>query len=144
MSNGGRSDQNPLVERVDALLRRHQQGQQAGPQAPRPDEDVPVLTEIVDPQVRPAAPAVDMKLVEAFADELETAVLLRLAPELDRLFEERLVSKLGDMLEQVLNDMRTEMSSGVHQMVREAIAASVAQALGAPTPPDEKIDRADK
>jgi uncharacterized membrane protein YheB (UPF0754 family) len=141
VSNGGRSDQNPLVERVDALLRRHQQGQQA----PRAEEDVPVLTEIVDPQARRAAPAVDMKLVEAFADELETAVLLRLAPELDRLFEERLVSKLGDMLDQVLNDMRTELSAGVHQMVREAIAASVAQALGAPpAPADENADRADK
>jgi hypothetical protein len=141
VSNGGRSDQNPLVERVDALLRRHQQGQQA----PRPDDGVPVLTEIVDPHARPAAPAVDMKLVEAFADELETAVLLRLAPELDRLFEERLVSKLGDMLEQVLNDMRTELSAGVHQMVREAIAASVAQALGAPlAPANEKADSADK
>jgi len=141
VSNGGRSEQNPLVERVDALLRRHQQAEQG----PRRDEDVPVLTEIVDPQARPAAPAVDMKLVEAFADELETAVLLRLAPELDRLFEERLVSRLGDMLEQVLNDMRTELSAGVHRMVREAIAASVAQALGAPpAPAGEKTDPADK
>ena len=135
MSNGGRSDQNnPLVERVDALLRRHQQGQQA----PRPEEDVPVLTEIVDPQARRAAPAVDMKLVEAFADELETAVLLRLAPELDRLFEEQLAAKLAEILEQVLNDMRKELSTSVHQMVREAIAASVAQALGAPPPADEQ------
>ena len=126
MNEGRRPDQNPLVERVDALLRRHQNG--AAPA--RADEDVPVLTEVVDPEARGAAPKVDDKLVEAFANELETAVLLRLAPELDRLFEERLAGRLGEILEQVLNEMRTELSANVHQLVREAIAASVAQALG--------------
>ena len=127
MNEGRRPDQNPLVERVDALMRRHQNG--AGPA--RADEDVPVLTEVVDPDERAAAaPQVDDKLVEAFANELETAVLLRLAPELDRLFEERLAGRLGELLEQVLNEMRAELSANVHQLVREAIAASVAQALG--------------
>jgi len=126
VNEGRRPDQNPLVERVDALLRRHQNG--AAPA--RADEDVPVLTEVVDPEARGAAPKVDDKLVEAFANELETAVLLRLAPELDRLFEERLAGRLGEILEQVLNEMRTELSANVHQLVREAIAASVAQALG--------------
>ena len=130
MNEGRRPEQNPLVERVDALLRRHQNGNGAAPA--RADDDVPVLTEVVDPEARAAAAAqqVDDKLVEAFASELETAVLLRLAPELDRLFEERLAGRLGGILEQVLNEMRAELSANVHQMVREAIAASVAQALG--------------
>ena len=131
MSDDARKDFNPLIQRVDALLRRHQE-------APKPEEDVPVLTEIVDPKAARPARGVDRATVEALAEELENAVLLRLAPELDRLFEEQLAARLAEILEQVLNDMRKELSTSVHQMVREAIAASVAQALGAPPPADEQ------
>ena len=125
MSDDPHREFNPLIQRVDALLRRHQE-------APRPDEDVPVLTEIVDPKAARPARGVDRATVEALAEELETAVLLRLAPELDRVFEERLAGTLGDMLEQVLNGMRAELAASVHMMVREAIAVSVAQTLGEP------------
>mgnify|MGYP001602629090 FL=1 len=125
MSDDPRREFNPLIQRVDALLRRHQE-------APKPEEDVPVLTEVIDPQAPRARRGVDRATVEALAEELENAVLLRLAPELDRVFEERLAGTLGDMLEQVLNGMRAELAASVHLMVREAIAVSVAQALGEP------------
>lgn len=62
MSEG---DANPLVERVDALLKRHQAA------APGSDDGVPVLTEIVEPGA-----------AEALAFELERAVLQRLEAEL--------------------------------------------------------------
>jgi hypothetical protein len=58
-------DANPLVQRVDALLKRHQEA------APGSEEDVPVLTEIVEPGA-----------AEALAFELERAVLQRLEAEL--------------------------------------------------------------
>lgn len=61
-------DSNPLVQRVDALLQRHQQA------APATAEDVPVLTEIVDPR----APAAG-----ALALELERAVLARVEKDLE-------------------------------------------------------------
>jgi hypothetical protein len=118
-------DFNPLVQRVDALLRRHQETR-------RPQDDVPVLTEIVDPAAAPPVRGVDPAAVEALAEELENAVLLRLAPELDRVFEERLAGTLSEMLEQVLNSMRADLAASVHRMVREAIAVSVSQALGGP------------
>jgi hypothetical protein len=121
---------NPLVQRVDALLRRHQDTR-------RPQDDLPVLTEIVDPTAARPARGVDRAVVEALAEELENAVLLRLAPELDRVFEERLAGTLSDVLEQALNGMRAELAASVHRMVREAIAVSVAQALGEP-PQDSK------
>lgn len=69
MSDGSRSD-NPLVGRVDALLRRHQQGAPAGA------DDVPVLTEVVEPAAQAA---------EALARELERSVLQRLERELQPL-----------------------------------------------------------
>jgi len=118
-------DFNPLVQRVDALLRRHQE-------ARRPQDDVPVLTEVVDPAAARPSRGVDRAAVEALAEELENAVLLRLAPELDRVFEERLAGTLSEMLEQVLNGMRSELAASVHRMVREAIAVSVSRALGDP------------
>ena len=62
MSEG---DANPLVQRVDALLRRQKDA------APGGEEDVPVLTEIVEPGA-----------AEALAFELERAVLQRLEAEL--------------------------------------------------------------
>lgn len=125
MSDQAPKEFNPLVQRVDALLRRHQETR-------KPQDDVPVLTEIVDPNaVRPAR-GVDRAVVEALAEELENAVLLRLAPELDRVFEERLAGTLSEMLEQALNGMRADLAASVHRMVREAIAVSVSQALGEP------------
>ena len=102
---------NPLVERVDALLRRSQE--------PGGGADLPVLTEIVDDERRPRR-AVDAAALEALARELERAVLARVAPELERI--------VGQALESV----HAELKGSVTQMVREAVAASVARALALP------------
>jgi hypothetical protein len=80
--------------------------------------DVPVLTQVVDEA--PAAPAVDGATLEALARQLEHAVLERLGPEIDR------VTRLA------LNGVRAELTASVTLMVREAVAASVTQALAAP------------
>lgn len=63
MSDDG--DPSPLVSRVDALLKRHRDTN------PGSEDDVPVLTEIVEPGA-----------AEALAFELERAVLQRLEAEL--------------------------------------------------------------
>lgn len=112
----------PLVKRVDALIRRHTE-----PGA----EDVPVLTEVVNDERAPRL-AVDGPALEALARELERAVLERLGPEVDRLIEERLARTLSSVLGQELEGVRTELTVSVTQMVREAVAASVARALATP------------
>ncbi len=154
------SEFNPLVERVDALLKRHQQ-QAAGiapaagaqdyavpvldtgkepknaptpppdaPAAPPPvggDEDIPVLTEIVDPASMPAA---DQDLGHAaLGAQIEAAVLEKLLAELDRALDQRLGRTIADLLEQVLHGLRAELSVSVRQMVREAVATSVAREI---------------
>lgn len=101
-----------LVKRVDALLRRKAEA----------EPEVPVLTEIVNEE-RPPRPAVDGPALEALARELERAVLERVAPELERI--------VGQALERAHVDLK----SAVGQMVREAVAASVARALASPKPP---------
>jgi hypothetical protein len=116
-------DVNPLVQRVDALLRRRAE--------PGSGPEVPVLTEIVADE--PAARrAVDAAALEALARELESAVLARLGPEVERVIEERLARTLNEVLGQALDGVRTELTGSVSQMVREAVAASVAQALSLP------------
>ncbi|HUG78853.1 MAG TPA: hypothetical protein VML57_15330 [Burkholderiales bacterium] len=122
MSDG--QDSNPLVQRVDALMRRR--GEPA-----RTEIDVPVLTEIVDDERAPRR-AVDGAALEALARELERAVLERLGPEIDRVIEEKLARSLSQVLGQALNGVRDELTGSVTQMVREAVAASVARALALP------------
>jgi hypothetical protein len=91
-------------------------------------KDVPVLTEVVSEDAAPRR-AVDGAALEALARELERAVLERLAPEIDRLIEERIARTLSSALGKELDGVRSELTVSVSQMVREAVAASVAFAL---------------
>jgi hypothetical protein len=79
---------------------------------PSGDSRVPVLTDVVAEVGRPR-PAMDAQAIEALARELERAVLARLAPEIDR----------------VIEGVRSDLTVSVTQIVREAVAASVAHAL---------------
>jgi len=122
---------NPLVERVDALLRR-------ADGAPRTDPDVPVLTQVIDEEARRPARAFDAAALESLAHELERAVLERLGPEVERVIEEKIARTLSGVLGQALEGVRSELTVSVIQMVREAVAASVAHALGQTPPGDSK------
>jgi len=99
------SDPNPLVQRVDALLKRHREVVPGG------GEDLPVLTEIVDPNGPAGASALDAAAVEALSRELERAVLQRLENEL-----QPALAALGEALRTAL---------------REAVAVAVARELQA-------------
>jgi hypothetical protein len=74
----------------------------------------------------------DAAALEALARELERAVLERLGPEVDRVIEEKLARTLGGLLGQSVEGMRVELNQSVTQMVREAVAASVARTLAPP------------
>lgn len=122
MSEETTRELNPLVQRVDALLRRRQES---------PDSDVPVLTEIMQDERVPQQ-AMNAAALEALARELERAVLARLGPEIERVIQDRLARTLNDVLGQALEGVRDELTGNVTQMVREAVAASVAHALALP------------
>ena len=100
----------PLAKRVDALVSRSREPGGA---------DLPVLTQIVNDERAPRR-AVDPAALEALARELERAVLARVAPELERI------------VGQALEGAHAELKKSVTQMVREAVAASVAHALALP------------
>jgi hypothetical protein len=91
------------------------------------DSDVPVLTQVVEdlPVEAPAAPPapaapaadVDQDALDALSDQLERGLLERLGPEIDR------------ATARALNGVRAELTVSVMQIVRESVAAAVAQAL---------------
>lgn len=147
------SDSNPLVERVDALLKRHQQQQAApAPLVPEPlpplaqpaapetvahpvdtDHDVPVLTEVVDPHLKPVAGAPP----QALAEGIEAAVLEKLLAEIERSLESSLNRSVGEVVEQVMDGLRAELSVRVRLSVREAVAAALAKELSKPARPPQ-------
>jgi hypothetical protein len=94
---------NPLVARVDALLRRHQEAAQ------RIEEDVPVLTELAEPDAGPAPGAAQGD--DPLAGDLERALIARLAPELDR------------RLAGLRADLERELRRAVREAVGHALAA---------------------
>jgi len=94
---------NPLVQRVDALLRRHQEAARSA------EEEVPLLTEIVGPAAESAAPAPGPR-PDRLAADLERALVARLAPELDR--------RLGVL--------RADLERELRRAVREAVARALA------------------
>ena len=112
---------NPLVARVDALLRGGE----------RKSGELPVLTEVVSDETTPRR-IVEGPALEALARDLERAVLERLGPEVHRVIEEKLARTLNAVLGQALDGVRAELTVSVTQMVREAVAASVARALALP------------
>lgn len=154
------SETNPLIERVDALLKRHQQQPETAgapepedahpvpgalrtvdgefrdmrPATPAPgeptsigeDADIPVLTEIVDPEAAPAAPVLDQDVLGA---QIEAEVLEKLLADLDHALDQRLGREIGDLLEQSMDGLRAELSISLRRMVREAVAASIARTL---------------
>ena len=126
----GEHRSNPLLRRVDALLRGNRD-----PAARA--SDVPVLTEVVDDEAR-RLPAVAPEALEALAHELERAVLARLGPEVERVIEQKLSRVLSGLVGQSVDGMRAELTQSVTQMVREAVAASVARALAPNSAPSPK------
>lgn len=130
------SESNPLVERVDALLKRHQQQPSASPAEaaglepaaqpattleagndPAPpvptEDDIPVLTEIVDQG--------------ALAEGIEAAVLERVLEELDQSLQLRLNRTIAEVVDQTLDGMRVDLAERVRHLVREAVAAALAK-----------------
>jgi hypothetical protein len=89
-------ESNRLIERVDALLRRRQEEVR---------EEVPVLTEVVEPDASKVVTPGD-PLGDALAADIERALIARLAPELDR--------RLGVL--------RAELEREMRRAVREAVA----------------------
>jgi hypothetical protein len=103
---------NPLIQRVDALMRRQQEDSQ------RVVQEVPLLTEVVEPEAAPAAREA-RQADQALAEDIERVVLVRLVPELAR----------------QIAVLRTELEKELRRAVREAVAHAIAEGRKKPGKP---------
>jgi len=96
-------ESNPLIQRVDALMRRQQEDTQ------RAVEEVPLLTEVVEGDGAAAAPeaAADD---EVLASDIERVLVVRLVPELNR----------------QIAGLRSDLEKELRRSVREAVAHALA------------------
>ena len=117
---------NPLVARVDALLASHR----------HVEDDVPVLTETVEPAGRET----DAARLDALAVRVERAVLGRVLAELDPALEERLAPKLAALFEQALRGLREELTANVRELVRAAVADAVERELALRRKPEDTAE----
>ncbi len=134
----------PLLDKMDALLKKHQGATETQPHAataadappPLPDDAwLPVLTDVVavgktdtavsepmpaveaapEPPPPPSAPAVDPEvLVEQIMGELE--------PRLSSLLRDRLVAEIRNSLDDSLSALLAQMDVHIREIVREAVA----------------------
>lgn len=99
---GPRREPNPLVARVDTLIRRQQE------ESLRAVEEVPLLTEVVEHD--PAAEAARAAQDEALARDIERVLVVRLIPELNK----------------QIAGLRSELEKELRRSVREAVEHALA------------------
>lgn len=110
MSEG--REPNPLIERVDALLQRQRE------ESKRTVEEVPLLTEVIDPGAAAASPEAATG-EEALAEDIERVLVVRLVPELNR----------------QIAALRSELEKELRRAVREAVAHALAARKANPDKP---------
>ena len=97
-------DPNRLIERVDALMRRQQEDTQ------RTVEEVPLLTEIVAPDVAAQSPEA-VHAEKTLAADLERVLVVRLIPELNK------------QIASLRAELEKQLRSSVRDAVEHALAA---------------------
>jgi hypothetical protein len=92
---------NPLIQRVDALMKRQQEDSQ------RARQEVPLLTEVVEPTA-----AGSTKGDEAIIDDIVRVLLVRLMPEMNK----------------QIADLRGALERELRKSARDAVAQAIAAA----------------
>ncbi len=112
-------DHEPLLDRVDLLLKRHKQPLRS------PDDDVPVLTEVLKPEV--AAPTADPAMLDALIARLCDAILRHVETSVTQQLLERLEPRIAELVAAEVSTARVELLS----RLRESLPAAIATALSA-------------
>lgn len=99
---------NPLIARVDALIKRAQED------SLRAVEEVPLLTDVVEHNAAAAAAAAARD--EALAADIERVLVVRLIPELNK----------------QIAGLRSELEKQLRRSVREAVEHALAARKGEP------------
>ena len=146
----------PLLNKMDALLKKHRGGSEAGlgapsdsaapEHAPPPDAWLPVLTDVIErgtppammvaapitaaPPAEPALPAATPAAISpapAVSDTLAEQLMSELAPRLSEVMEKQVAAELRKNLDQTVATLLSQLDVNVREIVREAIAEKLRQ-----------------
>ena len=136
-----------VINRADALLQRHRrpaatpEPAAAQPASPTPASDIPLLTDVVvegelmpptREEPRPQPPGGEI-MSRVQAQNIEHAVHLRikrgLNDQIAKVMEERYLPEIGAALEQALGKVSNELQSGIAEMVKATVAATLQEQL---------------
>lgn len=110
--------------KADALMKRHRAFVAAGAQSapPPPPEDVPVLTEVVDPQAAPRLPRAlsGSPDTEALAESMREA-LAPLPPDIARAVESWLAATLPRLVARQLEGVSEHVAHEVGTALRDSL-----------------------
>ncbi|MBI1395580.1 MAG: hypothetical protein GC151_06325 [Betaproteobacteria bacterium] len=134
-SEDGQPDEDPVLDRVESLIRRHKGVHERWLPAALPTETdetpIPTLTDLVSPGARTSEPSCSdardpaPPVTRQQTQDLENEVYRRLQDRLDReigaLLERRVMPELAGSLDYALNHIARELKGSVRQLVREAI-----------------------
>lgn len=136
--------ESPLLNKMDALLKKHRGGVEDGtdsalPSGPPPDAWLPVLTQVIErgsppvalptasmpadtappPSPQPAEPATNDTLTEQLMSEL--------APRLSEVMEKQVAAELRKNLDQTVATLLGQLDVNVREIVRDAVAEKLKQ-----------------
>lgn len=137
----------PLLSKMDALLKKHRGGAVAEPGpaqkgSPPPGAWLPVLTDVIERGTPPrqartaasaAAPATPAPAAPPPAaaplagDALAEQLLGELAPRLSEAMEKQVAEELRKNLDQTVASMLSQLDVSVREIVREAVAEKLKQ-----------------
>ena len=133
MSN--ESPQNPLLGKMDALIKKHRGPGETAPQAAPPSGWLPVLTEVVVRGTPPAQtatpvteaapePAQDESSVAANpgTEQLANQLLEELGPKLSAVMEQQVATELRKNLDETVATLLSQLDVSVRDIVRDAVA----------------------
>jgi hypothetical protein len=104
------ADENDILGKADALLRRHALGSETG--------GVPVLTDLIDD---PAAKAATDELAREVFTRVMAEVEGRLAADLEARLAQHLVPQVHAAVASALGDLRQELANAIGDAVTEAL-----------------------
>ncbi len=127
---------NPLLSKMDALMKKHRGPAEAPPAATAPEGWLPVLTDVITrgtPQVAPPTvsppPAPAALAAEAptphlptDTDKLAEQLLSELGPKLAAVMEKQVATELRKNLDETVATLLSQLDVNVREIVRDAVA----------------------
>ncbi len=140
----------PLLSKMDALLKKHRGGSDdarsdpAPEQAAPPDAWLPVLTQVIERGTPPAAPAAPVPPAARpvaepapppstepaptiVTDTLAEQLMSELAPRLSEVMEKQVAAELRRNIDQTVASLLSQLDVNVREIVRDAVAEKLKQ-----------------